>query len=539
MNNLNPLIEKLEQLEQKRNIKINFMVQNFLQNVEEFYEQQPFFYDKSGQFWVWDLQKKRYVETDEVDLMNALENGFNLSGQTINSSTKGQYMEAFKRVGRKNIPEELPIEFIQFNSFLYNIKTDEKKEITPEYFLTNPIPWDLGESEDTPIMDQLFEQWVGVENKKTLYEIIAYCLYRGYPIHSIFALVGSGRNGKSQYQKVILKFLGAENVSSTDLDILLDNRFESIKLYKKLAAQMGETNFGVMKKTSLLKRLSGGDLIGYERKNQKPFDDYNYAKLLINSNALPSSYDTSEGFYRRWFIVDFPNGFTEGQEVFLTIPDVEYCNLAKKCIPLLKELLSCGHFSSQGSIEERRLKYVQHSNPFGLFLEQNYRREMEGFVGYDDLYINYREYLTKHKKRIVNRKEFENALADEGLYKRHTQKKVGQEYVQNRWVEGIVRIVPIVPLFSTLPPRESSQVKIVEQTEQLEQKEENIVSNIEDTPQSLILAFIKARQNDEKPNGSLILEALEQLGEKWSLIEKLASKGEIYSPRSDHWMVLE
>ena len=87
---------------------------------------------------------------------------------------------------------------------------------------------------------------------------------------------------------------------------MLDSRFESFKLYKKLVCTMGETNFNVLNKTSLLKKLTGQDLIGFEFKNKKPFDDYNYAKIMIASNSLPVSSDTSEGFYRRWMILDFP-----------------------------------------------------------------------------------------------------------------------------------------------------------------------------------------------------------------------------------------
>jgi hypothetical protein len=68
----------------------------------------------------------------------------------------------------------------------------------------------------------------------------------------------------------------------------------------------------------------------------------------------------------------------------------------------------------------------------------------------------------------------------------------------------------------------------------------HIIQNIEkNTPTTLILAFIKARQNDEKPNGSLVAECLAQLGKNHTLLEKLRSQGQIYEARSDHWMVLE
>lgn len=474
------MLERRKELEMPTAPTIQFFVANYVQNVEALHEKQPFFYDKTGQFWIWDTEKKKYGEIDEIDLMNVLDSAYSSVAMTLNSSTKNQYLEAFKRIGRQNIPLDLDKNFIQFKSYLYDLKTGETTPITPKHFLTNPIEWDLGETEDCPTIDKLFSEWVGGEKKQILYEIAAYCLYRGYPIHTIFALVGAGRNGKTQYQKFLLKFLGKENVSSTDLDILLENRFESIKLFKKLAVQMGETNFGVMKKTSLLKKLSGGDLIGYERKNQKPFDDYNYAKILINSNSLPSSYDTSEGFYRRWLIVDFPNSFEEGKEVYETIPDNEYNNFAKKTISILKSLLSEGSFKQQGTIEERKTKYIQHSNPFGLFLESHFDRDPNGFVSYGKIFIMYRAYLSKEKKRLVSWKELHNSLADEGLEIRKTSKKIGDDFIQDRWIEGInekiVPVVPIVPAFPLYPPHTRSELEITAQKAQWAQNQDVLIT---------------------------------------------------------------
>jgi len=36
---------------------------------------------------------------------------------------------------------------------------------------------------------------------------------------------------------------------------------------------MGETNFNEMSKTSIIKKLTGGDLIGFEYKNKNPFNE--------------------------------------------------------------------------------------------------------------------------------------------------------------------------------------------------------------------------------------------------------------------------
>ncbi|GAH38245.1 unnamed protein product, partial [marine sediment metagenome] len=196
------------------------------------------------------------------------------------------YLEAFKRAGRDHKPEPAPNKWVQFKDKAISLKSNKTYNVTYDYFFTNPIPWELGKNTETPTMDKLIVEWVGEDFKQTAYEIIAYCCYSDYPIHMILCLVGCGRNGKSKFLGLINRFIGKENICSTELDTLLDSRFESFKLFKKLVCTMGETNFGVLSKTSLLKKLTGQDLIGFEYKQKKPFDDYNYAKVIISSNSL-------------------------------------------------------------------------------------------------------------------------------------------------------------------------------------------------------------------------------------------------------------
>ena len=206
---------------------------------------------------------------------------------------------------------------------------------------------------------------------------------------------------------------------------------------------MGETNFGVLNKTSLLKKLSGQDLIGFEFKNKKPFDAYNYAKIIIASNSLPTSEDTSEGFYRRWLILDFSNTFPEGKDILKTIPEIEYNNLCRKCCKILPELLERNNFTNQGTIEERQKKYILSSNPLSLFIGNCCEKSDEYFVSYNELYNAYLQYLKVNKKRKVKKKEFKAVLDDEGFFPEKTSKLVGEneegysKYQTILWIDGI------------------------------------------------------------------------------------------------------
>lgn len=338
---------------------------------ERFYEIQPVYYDFAGLWWLWNNHKKAWEITDEVAITNFLY--LSLGYDTINSKERSEIIQALKQVGRMYRPQEIPKTWIQFKDVILDIKTGEERKSISEYFTVNPIPYIFHKQRyiETPIMDKIFEEWVGKEHVKTLYQIIAYCLIPDYPIHRLFCFIGAGLNGKSCFLRLIEKFVGEYNCCSTELDSLLNSRFEITRLHKKLVCMLGETNFNELTKTSILKKLTGQDLIGYEYKNKNPFQEKNYAKILISTNNLPETTDKTIGFYRRWMIIDFPNNFSEKRDILDDIPEEEYESLAVKCaMIILPELLNDRSFHNEGDISHRQKVYEDKSNPFDKFYKE-------------------------------------------------------------------------------------------------------------------------------------------------------------------------
>jgi len=335
---------------------------------EQLIEVMPLYYDNSNLFWRFHTGKKKWEIIDEIDLMNSVT--YSSYANTISSKERSEILQALKQVARQNKPKEAKPSWLQFDDEVIDIETGLRFKATSEYFLTNPIPYKLGEDIETPCIDKLFLEWVGKDFKPVLYEIIAFCLLRTYPLHRLFCFIGSGLNGKSCFLRLIKKFLGSENICSSELDTILKSRFEVTKLHKKLVCMMGETDFNQLSKTSLIKKLTGEDVIGFEYKNKTPFDDSNYAKILIATNNLPTTDDKTEGFYRRWNIIDFPNKFSEDKDVLESIPELEYNNLALKSIGVLIELLKDRKFTKEGSIEERKKRYEDKSNPLEKFMKE-------------------------------------------------------------------------------------------------------------------------------------------------------------------------
>ena len=324
--------------------------------IEEFWKEQPFFYDKSKIFWIWDLKDKKWIRSDEVDFLNAIQK---MQGvETLNSKNKAELVEGFKQIGRQHFPKPIKKEWVQFLDKIYDVQTGENFEATPEYFVTNPIPWKIGESEDTPAIDKLFLEWVGENDKKSLYEFIAYNISLDKFMQRIFAFCGGGSNGKGTFIKLNYKFLGEDNCVSSEIKSLSEDKFEPAVLYRKLLCVMGEVSYGDLRNTNQLKKLAGEDKISFQFKGKTPFTDENTATCVCLTNSLPATPDKSLGFYRKWKIEDFPNQFTEiSKDLIKEIPEVEFENLAKKSLRILKELYEHRKFNNEGSFEERMDKY--------------------------------------------------------------------------------------------------------------------------------------------------------------------------------------
>jgi len=381
----------------------------------EFGKIQPIFYDRAGLWWLWNVKEFHWEIVDEVDILNMIESS--TGKNVINSTSRTEIINSLKQYGRKKIPKEIKPTWIQFKNKIVDIKTGEEFMATPEYFVTNPIPWELNKEkiENTPEMDKIFTEWVGEKYVKTLYEIIAYSILADYPIHRLFCLIGSGLNGKSCFLRLLERFIGEKNITSTELDTLLYSRFEVTRLHKKLVCIMGETNFSEISQTSILKKLTGQDLIGYEYKNKNPFEGKNYAKIIIATNNLPTTTDKTIGFYRRWCIIDFPNTFSEKKDILKDIPDEEYESLALKSLIILKNLLEKKEFYEEGTIEERAKRYEDKSDFLEKFIKEFTQEDSDGFVWKSEFEKKFNDWCKSFRFRQMSDVAIGKAMKEKGI----------------------------------------------------------------------------------------------------------------------------
>jgi len=425
--------KRSEPLNQKRlqknmpNIEFNSLISQLAQ---EYVNEIGLFYDRAGQWWHWQGNKWQCI--DKIDILSKIVIDFGYN-KALGKGIKDMLFTALQIHARRNQPKEIPKNWICFADCIYDLEAEKVLPISPEFFITSPIPWKLGKDEKTPTIDNLLKTWGG-KNYEQLLQVISYTLLPDYSIHRIFILLGEGGNGKGTYMNLIQKFIsgeGSSNVISIHLKDLARSFFIKAELYRKLACFVTETDYGILTDTSFLKQITGEDLIQAQRKYQNPFYFKNYAKVLIATNSLPPTCDKTTGFYRRAFVIEFQKVFERNTDVISQIPDYEFENLGKKCLTILKQLLRNGKFTNEGSIEERRQKYENLSNPLKDFISLYMIDDPNGEVLASDFFKAFCDFLEDKKWRQWNYRQFSLWLENAGYERRHTNK--GTKWLGLNW----------------------------------------------------------------------------------------------------------
>lgn len=376
-------------------------------------------YDQIGNFWKANCVKYELVK-DETDVILSFKKLFRNSNSFLNSGIKNRIIEAHKQFGREKFLKlkEIPKDCVVFNNYIiyvgnsqnplkpnifesYAFEIEKRNFVSSsfDYFITNPIQYDYypDQKKECPTIDKLFVDWVGEEHKENLYELIAYCMLPDYPIQLAFILNGSGANGKSTFMRIIKKIIGDDNICATDIPTLTDTNFGVAQLYKKLVCFIGETDGHKLERTSIIKRLTGGDEVPAQFKHKANFTFQNYAKIIIATNVIPQTQDKTDGFYRRFLIIDFPNKYDlqKKRDVFSEIPESEFEALANICVSKLSKLLNDGKFTNEPSIEDKAKIYESKSNPLQTFLDNETEITMnpEDYIYSYEFYNKYCDWL--------------------------------------------------------------------------------------------------------------------------------------------------
>ena len=347
---------------------------------------------------------------------------------------------------KRNTMQKLVYEplMIAFNNVLLDLEKyflkdaplkDCVEPLSPERVVFHKIPHTLpierldgvdGESFEAlaerlaPNTTKAFKDWVG-EKWLLLYEIIGYTLWLRYDLHKAIMLVGSGANGKSTYLRLIETIIGQKNKASMSLQDITEYKFAPAQLYRKLANIFPDLPKTILRNTGIFKALTGEDTITAHRKFRDPVEFTNYAKLLFSANELPEVHDTSEAFWRRWIVIEFPNKFAPNPKFFETLI-TEIPNVIVLALKAFKEVWKRTKFSFEETEEDYKHYWMYQSNSVYAFL---YDMKNSGKLEFDtnaktktqELYDLYTKYCEDNEREALRKQQFTMEMERRGFKK--------------------------------------------------------------------------------------------------------------------------
>ena len=224
---------------------------------------------------------------------------------------------AYLRIKCHKTASELSINpyIINLKNTRLDIRSGECLTFTPDAIEFDRIPVVYDPSAYCADLDKMLNRvFLGDREVINLFEeMLGAVLLKHSRYQKAFLFYGNGSNGKSTILDLIKTFLGARNYSAIALEKVTD-RFNTAELENKLANIGDDVDNVTLKDTGTLKKLFSGNAIMVERKGERPYTIEPYATHIYSCNAIPRSFDKSDGFYRRWLLIPFNARFSVDDE---------------------------------------------------------------------------------------------------------------------------------------------------------------------------------------------------------------------------------
>lgn len=337
----------------------------------------------------------------------------------LNRTKRQEVLSYLDLLVREDTPQS-PASMIAFKNGIYDINTDELKEFSPDYVITNKIPWDFNANAYYEATDNVLNNITchDADLRMLLEEMIGYCFYRRNELGKAFILTGSGSNGKSTFLNMIKKLLGKRNTSALDLKKLGD-RFSTVMLFGKLANIGDDISNEFLCDTAEFKKITTGETIDAEQKGQPKFDFEAYCKLIFCANSIPrmGKGSDSAAIMRRLVIVPFNARFSADDPDYKPYigdelkgqQSMEY--LIQLGIAGLKRVLQNRKFTESDKIRKELEEYEEENNPILRFTKecQSDDYEINGQAT-SKVYDKYKEFCIVENLQPVSKIAFSKHL---------------------------------------------------------------------------------------------------------------------------------
>ena len=347
---------------------------------------------------------------------------------------------------KEGSPDEIAVD----NGIL-NIITRELTPFTPDKIIFNKLPVKYNPEQKCEVINYFIRDILGnTEDVKLIEELVGYTLYKRSIYQKAFIFNGFGSNGKSTLLEILKKIIGDNWISITPRHLESD-QYAQGDLFKKMLNVAGDIDNKTLNNPAILKSIIGGDPITANRKYKNSISFSNYAKFVFSANEIPPVYDTTDGFFRKWIIVDFPFRYKSQTELDL-MPEEErkkfkvankqildkllvadeLSGLLNVALDGLARLIKNGDFTYSKTVDDVRNLWIRKSDSFQAFCMDNIDEDFDSEITKQDLRKQYNNYCSKNKMRPVNENHIKKILMEKfGAY--DTQQRIDEGNRDRLW----------------------------------------------------------------------------------------------------------
>lgn len=350
---------------------------------QSFFKGTKFLHDKFAAF----LKNNSHVIRNDGSILIYCEGVYEHSSREIEKAMTKE-IPSLKKAQRNEVLSQLDLicddvssgsyELIAFRNGVLNVKTSELLPFNPAYIITNKIPWDYNKNAYDELVDMTLDKICcnDAEIRSLLEEMIGACFYRSNTIAGgkAFILTGEGANGKSTFLNMLKAALGKDNFSSLDMKELND-RFSTVRMYKKLANIGDDISDEFNSDVSVFKKIVTGETIEAEQKGQPKFQFDPYCKLIFSANNIPRIKDKTGAAQRRLLIVPFNAKFTANDadydpQIFQKLHQQEAMEyFIALGVQGLQRVLKEKQFTSSVKVQQELEEYAEKNNPVLSFIK--------------------------------------------------------------------------------------------------------------------------------------------------------------------------
>lgn len=323
------------------------------------------------------------------------------------------------------LPAQLDSDAWRFNCMngTIDLRTGKLHPHRREDMITRLCPVEYNPDALCPLWDQTLNLFFAKNTRLIAYwqRICGYSLIGIIRDHLMPIAYGKGSNGKSTILGTLMNVMGPDYAMKAMPDMLMAKQYEShptalADLFGKRLVVAIETDAGRRLNESMVKELTGGDVIRARRMREDSWEFHPTHTLIMATNHKPVIRGTDTGIWRRLRLVPF-NVTVAGQAADKAMPEKLAAELPGILAWCVRGALSWQEIGMEepAEVTKETADYRDEQDILGAFLEETTVSLRDARVKASQLYAAYTRWANAANERVLTMMALGLAMKERGI----------------------------------------------------------------------------------------------------------------------------